>query len=217
MKKVLHINLGGIPFTINDDAYRRLDGYLLELEKYFSGSESRQEILSDIESRISELFTEILGPRKIIEDEDVVSVIRVMGTTSEFGEDPGTTGNGKRPWDIRTGKRFFRDPDDKVLGGVCSGLAAYFGVREVIWVRLAFVLLAMTAGFSIVAYIVIWALVPEAKNAADRLAMSGEQANVQNIARMVERGIEDLSSTIKDNWKDWRSKKKSRHKGTHIV
>jgi hypothetical protein len=82
----------------------------------------------------------------------------------------------------------------------------------VLWVRLAFALLAFTTGTTIVAYIILWILVPEAKTAADKLAMMGEQANAQNIARMVERGIEDLSSTIKDNWKQWHSKKKS-HEG----
>lgn len=212
MKKVLHVNLGGIAFTIDDDAYRRLDAYTLDLERYFASSGNQDEIMSDIESRIAEIFTELLRGRKIVEITDVEAAIKIMGTPAEFGEagSSSSTGSGRGPWDIKTGKKLFRNPDDKVIGGVCSGLAAYFGIEEVLWVRLAFVIIFLTMGFGIIVYVVMWALVPEAKTAADRLAMMGEQANAQNIGRMVERGIEDLSTTIKDNWKQWNAKKKSK-------
>ena len=213
MKKVLQINLGGIAFTIDDDAYRRLDGYMLDLGRYFSRSGYQDDIMTDIEARIAELFSELLKSRGIVEITDVEAAIKIMGTPADFG-DPGSTAGSSDagPWDIKTGKKLFRNPDDKVISGVCSGLAAYFGIQEVLWVRLAFVVIFLTMGFGIVVYLVLWALVPEAKTAADRLAMMGEPANAQNIARMVERGIEDLSTTIKDNWKQWNTKKKSHRK-----
>jgi phage shock protein PspC (stress-responsive transcriptional regulator) len=210
MKKVLQINLGGVPFTVDDDAYRRLDAYMLDLGRYFSRSGSQDDIIADIESRIAEIFTELLKARKIVEITDVEAAIKVMGTPEDFGENSSSyerTSSG--PWDIKTGKKLFRNPDDKVIGGVCSGLSAYFGVSEVLWMRLGFAIVFLTMGVGLLVYILIWALVPEAKTAADRLAMMGEPANAQNIGRMVERGIEDLSTTIKHNWKHWNSKKKS--------
>ena len=74
------------------------------------------------------------------------------------------------------------------------------------------------AGFGTLAYIVLWVVVPEAKTAGDRLAMMGEPANVHNIAKMIERGIDDLSETIKGNWKEFKSKKKSDdHEGVHSM
>lgn len=218
MNKALQINLGGVAFIIDDDAYRRLDAYTLDLERYFSHSGNQEEIMADIEARIAEIFTELMKSRKIVEITDVEAAIKIMGTTADFGDNTGsnTSGDGSGPWDIKTGKKLFRNTDDKVIGGVCSGLAAYFGIQEVLWVRLAFVLVFLTMGVGVVIYIVMWWLVPEAKTAADKLAMMGETANAKNIARMVERGIEDLSTTIKHNWKQWNSKKKSRHReGDH--
>lgn len=212
MNKALQINLGGVAFIIDDDAYRRLDAYTLDLERYFSHSGNQEEIMADIEARIAEIFTELMKSRKIVEITDVEAAIKIMGTTADFGDNATSysSGTGSGPWDIKTGKKLFRNTDDKVIGGVCSGLAAYFGIQEVLWVRLAFVLVFLTMGVGVVIYIVIWCLVPEAKTAADKLAMMGEPANAKNIARMVERGIEDLSTTIKHNWKQWNSKKKSR-------
>lgn len=213
MKKTVQVNLGGIAFTLDDDAYRRLDGYLLDLGRHFSRSGSQEEIMTDIESRIAELFGQLLKSRSIVEITDVEAMIKVMGMPSEFGDadhDGGSSRPAGGPWDIRTGKRLFRDPEDKVIGGVCSGLAAYFGVQEVIWMRVGFAIVALTFGIGLPVYFIIWALVPEAKTAADRLAMVGEPANAQNIARMVERGLEDLSTTIKRNWHQWSSKKDKR-------
>ncbi len=212
MKKALQINLGGTAFTIDDDAYRRLDAYMLDLGSYFARSGSQDDIMTDIESRIAELFSELLRSRQIVEITDVEAAIKIMGTPADFGDQNSDYSSRSGPWDIKTGRKLFRNTDDKVVGGVCSGLAAYFGIQEVLWVRLAFVLIFLTMGAGIVVYIVMWALVPEAKTAADRLAMMGEPANAQNIARMVERGIEDLSTTIKTNWKQWNSKKKRHHR-----
>ena len=209
MKRTVQINLGGVPFTIDDDAYRHLDGYLVDLETYFARSGNQEEIMADIESRVAELLSGMLKSRHIVEMTDVETVIKVMGTPHEFDGTEEAKPDGE-PWDIKTGKRLFRNTDDKVIGGVCSGLAAYFGIQEVLWVRLAFVLVFLTMGFGVILYIVMWALVPEAKTAADRLAMMGEPANARNIGTMVERSIEDLSSTIKQNWKQWQFHKKER-------
>ncbi|MDX1477997.1 MAG: PspC domain-containing protein [Saprospiraceae bacterium] len=210
MNKVLQINVGGIPFTIDDDAYRKLSTYLDELETHFKYSDSSHEILSDIEARLAELLTERLKGRDIVNIADVLATIKIMGNPNEFDDAyiESEPRSGGRPWDVKTGKKLFRDPDNQVIGGVCSGLAAYFGIEDPIWVRLAFVIIFFTMGFGMLLYIIMWIMVPEAKTAGDRLAMMGEPANVQNIAKMIERGIDDLSETIKDNWNDLKSKKK---------
>ena len=159
MKRTVQINLGGVPFTIDDDAYRHLDGYLVDLETYFARSGNQEEIMADIESRVAELLSGMLKSRHIVEMTDVETVIKVMGTPHEFDGTEEAKPDGE-PWDIKTGKRLFRNTDDKVIGGVCSGLAAYFGIQEVLWVRLAFVLVFLTMGFGVILYIVMWALVP---------------------------------------------------------
>ena len=224
MNKTIQINLGGVSLTIDDDAYRRLDLYMHELEQHFAQSASRDEIIADIEARLAELLTEVLRGRSIVTLQDVAYAVKVMGSPSDFDDEPMTdqTHSGpsrKRsaegPWDIRTGKRLFRDPEDKVIGGVCSGLAAFLGIEDPLWVRAAFVVIFFTAGFGLLAYIIAWALIPEAKTAGDRLAMEGHPANVKNIANMIDRGLDDLSETIKDKWGDF--KKKSDGEDRHFM
>ena len=109
---------------------------------------------------------------------------------------------------IKTGKRLFRDPEDKVIGGVCSGLATYIGVKDPVWVRLTFAILFFSAGIGALPYIILWIALPEAKTAADRLAMEGEPINVSNIARSVEEELGHLKKAITDLGEELKSKKK---------
>lgn len=214
MNKTLNINLGGIPLIIDEDAYDRLDQYMHHLEIYFHDSEGRNEILTDIEARFAELLNERLKTKSIVDLEDVEAAIAIMGTAEDFeSEQQGEAYKRTRPaWDIKTGKKLFRDPDDKVIGGVCSGLAAYFGIEDPIWVRLAFAVIFLTFGVGLLAYIILWAIVPEAKTASDRLAMMGEPANVRNIARMVESGVEEITDALKDIGREFKKKRNRRRK-----
>ncbi len=213
MNKTTQINLGGISFTIDEDAFRRLDLYLHELEAHFEYSDSRGEIITDIEARLAELLTEKLRGRDIVTIKDVADAVKIMGAPSDIDDEPVTNQSnrqshqGKGSWDIKTGKRLFRDPEDKVVAGVCSGLAAYFGIDDPIWVRLAFVFASVTVGFGLIIYIAAWILVPEARTAGDRLSMMGHSANAKNIAGMIERGLDDLSDTLKENWESITKKK----------
>jgi len=214
MNKILNINVGGYALTIDDDAYEYLQAYLDSIRRRFRESEGRDEILTDIEARVGELIHEGMGNRTIVMQPDVEAVLEVMGKPEDFGDDPaasggGTTasngrstsssGTGTHQSSIRTGKRLFRDEEDSVVGGVCSGLAAYFGVHDPVWVRLLFVLLFfLSFGFWVPAYILLWVLVPPAKSAADRLAMRGEPINVDNIAREIEDSFERLSGKVNE-------------------
>ena len=212
MNKIFNINLGGYPFTIDDDAYYKLDKYLSTIKDHFSTSEGCEDIISDIESRIAELFNEHLKGQPIVGMREVEKVIEIMGKPEEFGatsaeeEEHTSKSHGKTKY--RTGKRLFRDPDEKVIGGVCSGLAAYFGIDEPVWVRLFFCLLLFT-GFAPIIYIVLWIAIPEAKTSGDKLSMHGEKIDIHNIARKVEEEVNNLTNTINEMTKDFGTKKKA--------
>lgn len=199
MNKILNINLGGYALTIDDDAYEYLSAYLESIRRRFSESEGRDEIMHDIESRLGELISNNMGTRTIVMLPDVEAAIEVMGKPEDFGgepvEKPGT--GGKKAF--QPGKKLFRDEDDAVIGGVCSGLSAYFGIQESIWMRLIFILLALISfGFWVPAYLLLWILVPPARTAAERLAMRGETPNVENIAREIEQGFERFSKKVNE-------------------
>ncbi len=201
MNKILNINLGGYAITIDDDAFEHLQGYLDSIRRRFSESEGRDEIMRDIESRLGELITTSMGNRTIVMLPDVEAAIEIMGKPEDFGGEPvekTTTGkSGKKTF--TPGRRLYRDEDDAVIAGVCSGLTAYFGLPDTIWMRLIFIFLALISfGFWVPAYILLWILVPPARTAAERLAMRGEAANVENIAREIEHGVDRLSKKVNE-------------------
>jgi phage shock protein PspC (stress-responsive transcriptional regulator) len=222
MNKVFNINLGGQPLTIDEDAYRLLENYLQSLHNHFKKSEGYEEIMSDIEARLGELIREGMGKRAIVMIQDVKNTVSIMGKPEEFGAEPmdetqkatestqnskNTEGgqnaekSAKKP-PIQTGKRLFRDEENKALGGVCSGLAAYFGIEEVLWVRLGVFALGAFTGIGFMLYILMWIIVPAAKTTADRLAMRGEPIDVNSIAKSIETGFEDLSKKVNDFGQD---------------
>lgn len=220
MNKIFNINLGGYPFTIDEDAYHHLNRYLDTIKRHFSDSEGCEEILYDIEVRMAELFQDRLKAKAIISDKVLDEVVKILGKPEDFGadeldeEEPVTRKQKRRQKvyeSVKTGKRLFRNSDEKIIGGVASGIAAYFGVSDPVWVRLAFLLIAFS-GVGIVPYIILWIIVPEAKTAGDKLEMRGEPVNISNIAKTVEEELEDLSERItemtKDLGKEFKSKKK---------
>ncbi|MEE9437469.1 MAG: PspC domain-containing protein [Saprospiraceae bacterium] len=219
MNKIHNINLGGYPFTIDEDAYHELNKYLAEIENHFSSSEGCEDILDDIEARIAELFSESLDGRGIVTRKELQKVINVMGTPADFGaestdndfyQESKDDGSGKKKSykKIKTGKRLYRDGEDKVIGGVCAGVASYFGIEDPIWVRLSFLAMIFIGGVSILLYPLLWVIVPEAKTAGDKLKMKGEPATVSNIAKTIEEELEELSDKITEISKGFGTKKK---------
>ena len=147
MKKTLTVNLGGTVFNIDDDAYRLLDNYLHNLRQHFRKEAGADEIVDDIERRISELFCEKqTEDLKVITLADVEQVIARIGRPEEMEEDDEN--RTQAPTGAQNAsvshKRLFRDPDDKILGGVFSGLAAYFGLDTPLLRLVMFVLLLFT-------------------------------------------------------------------------
>jgi phage shock protein PspC (stress-responsive transcriptional regulator) len=221
MKKTININLGGHPIIIDEDAFQQLETYLSRIGDYFSNSEGREEIVTDIETRIAELFQQELKGKKIVSSKEVQKVIEIMGVPEHFGgeepqseyeeaeeipkESKGKQGHQKKYQ--KTGKkRLFRDPSDKVIGGVASGLSAYFGIDDPVWLRIVFVLLFFTTGVGLLAYIIMWIIVPKAKSASDRLSMHGDPINVDSIAHNIEEDISDLSNHVKKFGQDMKKK-----------
>lgn len=212
MIKTLTVNIGGMIYTIDEDAYQLLDTYLSNLKKHFAHEESADEILYDMEQRMGELFSErIESKNQIITLKDVEDVIKLMGQPEDFqeGETAGNSSNAqeKKQENTNTAKekgdrRLFRDPDNKVLGGVLAGIAHYYDL-DVTLVRLGFVvcgaiLLHVGILSLLILYMIGWAVIPEASDAADRLAMHGEKINVENIGKTVTDGFEKASNFVKD-------------------
>lgn len=208
MNKVFNINLGGYPFTIDEDAYSHLNRYLKTIHKHFKNSEGYEEITSDIEARIAELFQENLGNRPIVTLKVVENAITTMGTPEEFGAEPMSEEGESSRIEYKTGKRLFRNPEDEVIGGVCSGIATYFGIQDPLWVRLLFILITISGGFGIPLYLILWAILSKAETAADRLAMRGEPINVSSIGKIIEDEFEHISSKISELGDEIGSKKK---------
>jgi phage shock protein PspC (stress-responsive transcriptional regulator) len=215
MKKTININLGGYPFTIDDDAYEHLKEYLDALRQHFQTYESADEIISDIESGTAEILNTRLENRTIISRSDIQAAIARMGTPEDFGAETrfeedmnygkSNTSNNK----YKTGKRLYINPEDKVIGGVCSGLTAYFGIADPVWLRIGFAILGFgSVGVFIPIYIILMIILPEPKTAAQKLEMRGEPIDVNSIARVVEEGIEGISNTITQITDEFTKKKK---------
>ncbi len=177
MKKNISINISGIIFHIEEDGYEVLKKYLDSINKYFSSFEDSSEILSDIESRIAEIFLSKLSEGKqIITSEDVNSLVSTMGSVSDFkaaeeqefsqaetsSQEAGPQPKAERTHSQHTHattRQLYRDQARKILGGVCAGLANYFNV-DAVWVRLLFALLTFAWGFGLLVYVIMWIAIP---------------------------------------------------------
>ena len=207
MNKVTNINLGGYPFTIDDDAFQLLDSYLKRLERHFQGSVGFEDIMHDIESRMAELMTDSMAGRKIITSKDVNHAIETMGQPEQLGDEGDSTeSTHERMHHTTRTKRLYRDPENKVVAGVCSGVAAYMGIDDPLWVRLLFVASVLVAGFGILPYIILWIVLPEAKTSGDRLSMHGEPVNINSIANKIQEDLTDLGKKISDLGQELRNR-----------
>lgn len=299
MKKTLSINISGILFHIEEDGYLTLKAYLDAINKHFSHYQDNQEIITDIENRIAEIFLSYLKNNKqVITAENVSNLIEKMGTIADFkagekdlepnlsdlkdesheendfykyitppGEDKAKGykkltrlpnrkilggvcagfahylaidplwtrlitilllfSGGFRigpnnfhffPWDAdfyfsfgwwtafayillwiilpvsyeepedKNIKKLFRNPDDRVIGGVSSGLSAYFDV-DVLWIRLAFVGLVFAGGSGFVIYLILWIITPVAKSITERIEMKGGAITLSNIESTIQENL----------------------------
>jgi len=202
MKKTLTVNLGGTVFHIDEDAYRLLDNYLSNLKIHFRKEAGADEIIDDIERRISELFAEKLtAGSQVITITDVEEVIARMGKPEDMeaeNDSEPSIGNATR---TTIHRRLYRNPDDKLLGGVISGMAAYLGWDVTLLRLLLLVVLICGVGTLIPVYIVCWLVIPEARTAAEKLSMRGEAVTVENIGKTVTDGFEKVANGVNDYMK----------------
>jgi len=170
---------------------------MTDVKRHFSNSADSLEITTDIENRIAEMFSEILARdnKQVIVDQDVHAVIEQMGTVADFenAEEDAKAEPNPFGYTMET-RRLFRDPDDHLVAGVCSGIANYFDI-DAVWVRLAFAIFIVFAGTGLILYIILWIVVPKAVTRADRMAMKGEKQNLQGFKK----NFEDELSSMKQN------------------
>ncbi|MGP1435848.1 MAG: PspC domain-containing protein [Phocaeicola sp.] len=201
MKKNITINLFGTLYSIDEDAYELLKKYEDNMRSYYSRREGGEEIADDVEHRVAELFAELREQGiEAITIEHVEEIIRRIGDPQEMEEGcedekednkkkteqkSATASNEEKPV-----HRLFRDPEDKMIGGVISGITKYFGWKDPLPWRIIFVLLCIFS-YSILfwIYIICWALIPEAITAEERLQMKGEPVNPKTINEELMNGI----------------------------
>ncbi len=223
MNKTININLGGVFFHIDEIAYQKLKNYLDAIRRSLSDDpKGRDEIITDIESRIGELLSEkVKDVRQVINEKDIDEVVEIMGKPEDYMvDDELFNDDNYSPYSSKRSKKLYRDGDDKFLGGVSSGMAHYFNV-DVIWIRLAWLVAAFGFGFGFIVYPILWILLPQANTTAEKLEMEGEDVNISNIEKKirdeisdastrVKNGIEDVSEKVKNaDYQKYRSKAKS--------
>ena len=202
MNKTININLGGFFFHIDEIAFQKLKRYLDSISRSLSDDpQGKNEIISDIEARISELLSEkITDARQVVNESDIDEVIKIMGQPEDYAEAEEGYANENYNYQRKSrgnSKKLYRDGDDKFLGGVASGIAHYFDV-DTVWIRLAFILLAFS-GFSIITYVILWIVIPQAETTAEKLQMEGEAVNIDNIEKKIREEFTNVSETIKNS------------------
>mgnify|MGYP000563153950 CR=1 FL=1 len=184
MNQTVTVNISGIVFHIEVDAYENLKKYLNKIRGYFKDSEESEEIMTDIEARIAELFSEkITSNNQVVNTKDVDEVITIMGKPEQYIDEDEELIEEKSYTKQRnhsTAKKLFRDSDDRIIGGVASGIAAYFGINSA-YIRFILIVSGIF-GYGILAYFIMWAIIPEAKTAADKLQMKGDPVNIDNLS-----------------------------------
>jgi len=215
MKKTVNVNINGRAFIIDENAYVLLESYLQNLRTYFGKEEGVEEIVADFEARIEELLSERLRlGAQVINQEHVEEVISRVGKPGEFAEDgsrsdvsgqsDGSSSDSSKSSEQSSGqsssqeakRKLFRNADNKMLGGVFSGLGAYFGLDVTLLRIIGVVLLFVTQLTIVPIYLILWIVVPEARTASEKLQMQGKPITLENIGKTVS---EEAEQVIKNN------------------
>ena len=190
MKKTVQVNIGGCAFNVDEDSYALVDAYIKSLQEYYHDSADGKEIISDIEERMAELLLERCGSGNVVSAPDVRYVIGILGTPASFSDQPADrTSRGDK-----TAKRLYRNPEGRVIGGVCSGFAAYLN-WDVALIRILMVVLFL-GSFALdhiqliipLIYIICWIAMPNADTVQKQCEMRGEQLSAAGIEQRVKSG-----------------------------
>lgn len=207
MEPTIRVSIAGMAFTLEQDAYKMVDDYLQALRAHFSNKPDADEIIADIEFRMSELFQMRSKANNVVTLSDVQEIISIMGNPKDFGDEAvgteyasdGEEDKDKSVLDSLRKKKLYRDADNKVLGGVCSGLGHYFKIDPVVF-RLIFVVpMLFPVFFSIfdfhvfhigpakvwwtflLLYVILWVVMPKARSFKDKLVMKGTNPSIEDI------------------------------------
>ena len=214
MMETRSISLGNLLFQMELPAFERLGTYLDALRRALRGSDGAEDIVKEVEYRMAELFQDALaGASRALQLEDVERVCAQLGDPSDFreaadteGADPGRRsagGEGRQ----RERRRWYRDPDERVLAGVASGIAYRFGVDPIV-IRALFIALVVFTGTGFLFYLILAAIMPVAKTASDRLAMKGDPVTLESIIDSMEsqiraRGSGQADRTWAQRWRNF--------------
>jgi phage shock protein C len=216
MQRIIQITIAGRIIPIEDNAYERLKNYLAKLDTFYNGEPGKEEILQDIENRIAELFqARINSGDNVIDLEDVEKVIATLGDVDDLASDQGRRYQQAAQQEVMIYKpirrRLFRDRDNKMLGGVCSGMGSYFDIDPII-PRLVFLLAFLGFGSGLLIYLIAWVLVPEASTPEEIRAMKyGDPIDTDQLRRNVEAELGELqkrTEKMSRDLKDYFSRKK---------
>ncbi len=191
MKKTIHINLSGLAFKIEEDAYTRLYDYLQAVKARLGADDEAKETIEDITLRIAEIFKGAHADTgTAITMEDVEEVIKTLGAPDDYeiGDDTETSSERSHDWQPPIGKRLYRDNDNRVLAGVCSGLGNYFNIDPIVF-RLLFIV-GLFYGISIIPYIILWIAIPKAVTVQQRIMMMGSEPGYEQWRKRQTTGAE---------------------------
>ena len=197
MNKTVTINLGGIVFHIDEDAYQKLSRYFDAIKRSLTNSSGQDEIIKDIEMRISELLGEkLLSDKHVIGLKEIDEVIAVMGQPEDYiiEEEPKSEPAYQAH---KRSKKLYRDKDKGMIGGVAAGLSHYFGI-DVVWIRVLLLLFFFGFGTGILAYIILWIATPEAVTTSEKLEMTGEPVTISSIEKKVREEFDLVSEKFKN-------------------
>lgn len=201
MNKTVNINLGGMFFHIDEDAYQKLTRYFDAIKRSLSNSSGQDEIIKDIEMRVSELLNEKQKTDKhVVGMKDVDEVITVMGQPEDYridDEGAGSTTSNFTSSTASNTRKLYRDSENGMIGGVLAGLGHYFGIDKV-WLRIFLLILVFAWGTGFLAYIILWIVMPEAKTTAEKLEMTGEPVTISNIEKKVREEFDNVSDKLKN-------------------
>ena len=226
MKKTVSVNIKGTNFLIEEDAYELLQDYLDRLTQALKNDEGNVEIIEDVELRIAEICSSVLSESKtVIELKDIQDILSALGDPVDFVDGDGepapesTVNNESKSSGTDKDRRLFRDGEAATIGGVCAGIANYFGI-DVVIIRAIFVVFFFFAGFGVPLYIILWIIIPKASNTIDKLRMKGRPITVESVKKEINDASENIrtgSKSFADKMRDDSSYKNRISRGKRII
>ncbi len=208
MKKVVKVSIGNLAFTVEEDGFLLIKGYLEEIRDHYESNQDGTEIVEGIEERMAELFLEKCPAGSVVSNTAIKEVISILGRPEAIDEEQGDfRSTTSKPRSIKIPRKLYRNTDNKVIGGVCSGLGAYSSL-DVSLVRIIFVVLLIGfsffglfriggGSFMIISYIIMWLVIPEARTVEQRCAMYGEPMDFSYISQKNQRGGKRAKSGVR--------------------